>query len=77
MALILYSRRGCHLCEEMILDLELARPGAPPAFQVVDIDGDPDLVQEYGLRVPVLTRDGEILCEGALSPAAMEKILEK
>ena len=61
----------------MILDLSLVRPGAPPVFDVVDIDSDPALAAEYGLRVPVLALDGEILCEGALNPAAMEKILEK
>ena len=74
--LILYSRAGCHLCEEFILDLELL-PGGPPAVRVVDIDSDPELVARYGERVPVLVRDQDVLCEVRLSASAKEKILEK
>lgn len=48
------SRPGCGLCEEMIADLEfyLARRGLD--FQVVDIDQDRQLIEKYGLDIPVL-----------------------
>ena len=42
--LIMYTRRGCHLCEEMILDLDLAARRQPFEYDLVDIDSDPELV---------------------------------
>ena len=54
MALILYQRDHCHLCD-LALD-ELARARAPE-FESVFIDGDDALEDRYGLRVPVLRDD--------------------
>jgi Glutaredoxin-like domain (DUF836) len=50
----LYRRGNCHLCEEM---LEALRPllAGKAELDVVDIDGDPSLEREYGIRIPVLT----------------------
>ncbi len=74
MRLTLYSRRGCHLCEEMILDLELAARGRPLRFEVVDVDGDEALAERYGLRVPVLVADGRELCVGRLDPRVLDDL---
>lgn len=50
--LILYTRPGCHLCDEA---LELCREcGVTP--QPVDISGDLALLEVYGTRIPVLRR---------------------
>ena len=49
-SLILYTRSGCHLCEQAA-DL-LQRAGV--SWRPVDIDDDPRLAETYGLRVPVL-----------------------
>jgi glutaredoxin len=57
--LILYSRAGCHLCDEgrSVVERVLA---AGPAFelQVVDVDQEPELAARYGNEVPVLVLDG-------------------
>jgi len=47
---ILYSRPGCHLCEVVagMLDARGLR------WREVDIDGDPELAERYGLLIPVL-----------------------
>ena len=56
-----YSRADCSLCERMLDELvELLGPDA--VVQVVDIDGDPELVRKYGTRIPVLLADGEFVC---------------
>ena len=44
-------------CEQ---DLAPARA----ALTLVDVDGDPGLAVEFGLRVPVLTLAGRVVCEG-------------
>ncbi len=51
MELILYQRDDCHLCDQALDALAVARV---PAFRSVFIDGDPALEARYGLRVPVL-----------------------
>jgi hypothetical protein len=50
--------RGCHLCEQFALEFSLDFPQAAPALRLCDVDGDPALALEYGLRVPVLSVAG-------------------
>jgi len=54
MALILYQRDDCHLCD---LALEVLASARAPDFESVFIDGDDALEARYGLRVPVLRDD--------------------
>ncbi|NNK32825.1 MAG: glutaredoxin family protein [Xanthomonadales bacterium] len=49
-ALVLYTRRDCHLCDLAAQMLNHARI----AWRPVDIDCDEDLVERYGLCVPVV-----------------------
>lgn len=57
-----YSREGCSLCEQLMIELaELLGPAAA-AVSVVDIGGDPELERKYGQRIPVLLADGEFVC---------------
>ena len=45
------------------------------AFDKVNVDADPALIERYGLRVPVLTdADGRELCHGRLDAVALPKI---
>ena len=53
---ILYSRKGCCLCEGLEERLRELLP--PDHLKVVDVDGDPALQARYGLSVPVLARAG-------------------
>ena len=55
MALILYQRDDCHLCD---LALERLAQARAAEFQSVFIDGDPVLEARYGQRVPVLRDAG-------------------
>ena len=56
--LSLYSRPGCHLCEELEAELQGLIAGRAVSVTVVDISDDPGLERRYGLRIPVLA-DGE------------------
>lgn len=51
--LVVYSRRGCHLCELMLEELvPLCRGRA--TIRVLDVDSREDWREAYGNRVPVL-----------------------
>ncbi len=64
---VLYTRVGCHLCEEAerVLREERAAAASDLEFdlELVDIDRDPELARRYGVRVPVVAVDGEELFE--------------
>ncbi len=60
--LTVYSRRGCHLCEVLLGELETLVRGRAD-IRVLDIDQSADLRDLYGSRVPVVTADSGLLCE--------------
>jgi glutaredoxin len=55
---IVYSRKGCHLCEVVKESLaKLSRRGGF-TWREVDVDADPDLRRQYNDEVPVVFIDG-------------------
>ena len=56
--LILYSRPGCHLCEDVAAQLEPLLSGHA-TLEIVDVDSSVALERRYGLRIPVLV-DGDV-----------------
>ena len=54
--LVLYSRPGCHLCEEaaVLLDEMVGREG----YRTVNIGSDDELLVRYAHRIPVVALDG-------------------
>ena len=53
----IYSRKGCHLCEEALQTLEVLQKELNFEIQEVFIDGDADLEYKYGEQVPVIQID--------------------
>ena len=67
----LLSRPQCHLCEQFAEELR-AHLGAAVELQIVDVDSDPELQAQYGLRIPVLLDpDGALCCEVTFDPARL------
>lgn len=54
----LYTRPGCHLCEEAKLEMRAAACGDLYELEEVNIDTDPELRRRYGLDIPVVTING-------------------
>jgi glutaredoxin len=54
----LYTRAGCHLCDDAKEVLDAVRAEEPFALEVVDIDGDPALRALYTDEVPVVAVAG-------------------
>ena len=72
---VLYSRPGCHLCEEMLEALRTLLPDDVPGVEVVDVDADPAARSRYGHKIPVLLLRGELVCHGRLDGGEVRKAL--
>jgi len=71
---VLYSRPGCHLCDDARDVLLTERARKPFVLEEVDIETDDDLLREYGIRVPVVMIDGEERFEYRVDPQELAKI---
>lgn len=69
-----YSRPGCHLCEQLVEAL-LPRIRGRLELEVVDIDTRPDWQDEYGTRIPVVEFAGRFVCQYTLDEEAISRIL--
>ena len=58
MTVTLYTRRGCHLCDEAKREIESAGRRSAFQYEEFDIDSDPRLRELYNEEVPVIAIDG-------------------
>jgi glutaredoxin len=68
---VLYTRHGCHLCEDAKALLQ------SHGFQVqeVDIDGDPALFERYDATVPVVVIDGKERFRGRVDELLLRRLV--
>jgi ABC-type uncharacterized transport system ATPase subunit len=59
---IVYSRPGCGLCNEFMVELAHLLGPLAANVAVVDIETDADLTRKYATKIPVLTVDGDFVC---------------
>jgi predicted thioredoxin/glutaredoxin len=71
----LYSRDGCHLCEDMLAGLRALPCAAGFEIDVVDVDEEPDARTRYGHKIPVLLFAGDLICCGRLDPEEVRKTI--
>lgn len=55
---IIYTRPGCHLCDEAKQVMKSADCENEYTLSEVNIETDPDLLQRYRFEIPVITVDG-------------------
>jgi len=73
---LMYTRRGCHLCTEAYSLLEEMRGRFGFELEAIDADGNPDLVRLYGERVPVVVVNGRERFWGRINRVLLERLLE-
>lgn len=69
-----YSRQGCHLCEQLVEEL-LPLVRGKLEIEVCDVDAREDWFRQYATRVPVVEYDGELVCQYHLDREALARIL--
>jgi glutaredoxin-like protein DUF836 len=65
-ALTLYSRPECHLCEEMRAHVDALLGERVHRWHVIDVDSDPALAARYGDSIPVLFVNGRLFAKTRL-----------
>ena len=73
----MYSRPGCHLCDDMKALVErvtLSMP-EPATITVIDISTDPELEAQYGLEIPVLLVNGRKAAKYRVTELELRQIL--
>lgn len=74
---LLYTRTGCHLCDDAHAVLLQARERYPFTLTLVDVDSAPELVQQYGECVPVVLVDGTLRFRGRVNPVLLTRLLRR
>jgi len=72
-----YSRHGCHLCEDAVKTLESMREELAFEIEIIYIDGSAELEKLYGNEVPVIHINGEHHDFYRVDPERFRTSLEK
>ena len=75
MDVVLYSRPGCHLCDEARAVLLAERERTLFDLDEIDIESSDELLRDYGERIPVVVVDGEEAFEYTVDPAGLAALV--
>jgi glutaredoxin len=74
-AVTIYSRQGCHLCEQMKAVVEQVGRSVAIAVEEIDISTDPALEARYGVDIPVLLVGGRKAAKYRVTEEELRRIL--
>ena len=75
-AITMYSRPGCHLCEQMKAVVERVGRSVAVALEEIDISTDPALEASYGADIPVLLVGGRKAAKYRVTEEELRRILD-
>lgn len=73
---VLYTRPGCHLCEDARLLLQREQKRYQFLLEVVNLEAQVELIEQFGDQVPVVTINGQVRFRGGINPALLHHFLE-
>jgi thiol-disulfide isomerase/thioredoxin len=75
--LTLYSRPGCHLCDEMkaVIARVVGEQAVDITLEEVDISTDADLESRYGTEIPVLLMNGRKVAKYRVTEGELTRML--
>jgi glutaredoxin len=74
---ILYTRPGCHLCEEAKAEMLAAGCSDEYTLEEVNIEADAELLERYGLEIPVVVINGVKAFKYRLTAAEFKRKLRR
>ena len=76
LVLELYVKQGCHLCEDLLHQLQEIAEQRPFIINIIDITSDKGLLAIFGEKVPVLTHGVDEVCHYFLDLVALNQVLD-
>ncbi len=73
----LYSKPGCHLCDEARDALLRVQKMQPFELTEINIQDDPALLAEYGEQIPVILLNGTFLSEYTVQESRLRELLKE
>lgn len=73
----IYIRSGCHLCDDLLSQLLQLKSEYCFDFHTINVDSCPQLVEQYGTRIPVVTHGDQELCHYFLDQAAVLQLVSR
>jgi glutaredoxin len=73
--LTLYTRQGCHLCEQARSIIDDLVAGTGHVVEVIDVDDDPAVHERHAVRVPVVEVDGREVAQYQVDATALRLAL--
>ena len=71
----LYSKPGCHLCEDVRAVLDELQPARDYVIDEVDITTDADLFARYRYESPVLLKNGVEIARGRIDERSLVALI--
>ena len=77
-ALTIYSRPGCHLCDDMkaLVERTVRAAAVSATIEEVDISTDATLDERYGPEIPVLLVNGRKAAKYRITEEELQRILQ-
>jgi glutaredoxin len=73
---IIYSRPGCHLCEEVKESMRAADCPGEYTLTEINIETDPELLERYKYDIPVVTINGVEAFRHRITPGEFRLLLQ-
>lgn len=74
-AVTVYTRQGCHLCQEAEAVVRRVARRHDIRIVDVDVDADPAITERYTVRVPVIEVDGTEIAEFSIDAGTLRAAL--
>jgi glutaredoxin len=74
---VIYSRPGCHLCDDAKQLIVTAGNNDEYTLEEINIESDPDLLRRYQFDIPVITINGQEAFRHRLSAAQFREALAR
>ena len=72
---VIYTRPGCHLCDEAKQAMQAARCPDEYTLNEIDIESDPNLLTRYRYDIPVITINGIEAFRHRLTPEEFRRAI--
>lgn len=76
LSIVVYSRPGCHLCDEARTVIDRYRDRYPIELRSIDIERSAELESRYGYDIPVIFLNGEEIFRHRVDGEELERKLK-